>query len=44
MQNMQKQVAANITNYLPTGTYQLKQGFLDNYMRHELRQPALAFA
>ena len=24
--------------------YQLKQGFLDNYMRHELRQPALAFA
>jgi len=24
--------------------YQLKQGFLDAYMRHELRQPALAFA
>nr|WP_262905639.1 transposase [Hymenobacter siberiensis] len=24
--------------------YQLKQGFLDEYMRHELRQPTLAFA
>ena len=24
--------------------YQLKQGFLDAYMRHELLQPALAFA
>lgn len=24
--------------------YQLKQGFLDAYMRHELRQPTLAFA
>ena len=24
--------------------YQLKQGLLDNYLRHELRQPALAFA
>ena len=24
--------------------YQLNQGFLDEYMRHELRQPTLAFA
>ena len=24
--------------------YQLKQGFLDAYMQHELLQPALAFA
>ena len=24
--------------------YQLKKGFLDAYMRHELRQPTLAFA
>ena len=24
--------------------YQLKQGFLDGYMRHELKQPTLAFA
>ena len=24
--------------------YQLKQGFLDDYMRHELKQPALGFA
>lgn len=24
--------------------YQLKQGFLDQYMRHELRQPTIAFA
>ncbi len=24
--------------------YELKQGFLDGYMRHELRQPTLTFA
>ena len=24
--------------------YQLRQGFLEDYMRHELRRPTLAFA